>query len=777
MKANHILASAPATLQQCQHTMNASLHFFLLRLCKIPSVRLLTASILLFLSLCNPLCSASDLPTLQTALPDVNVAQNTAIPAVDLTAHFSVPGITGQVVQFTTTGKGAFNVELNSTAAPNTVANFLTYVNANSYANSIIHRLDKSLGVIQGGGYLNNASLSTIAKNAPINLENGDTLPNARGTLAMARASAPNTATSEWFINTTDNSTILPPASSSGYAVFGRVTGTGMTVVDSIAALPVPSGILTVTNSSTTSNFVTVDGTTLPANFGPGWGLLGSTVQSVAGNFVTLAGNANQTITSPTTVGWSRLGSPFSQLPVLAALPADNSVFLSNLVTERSIKVVPIFPSTLSVNVTTSSTNSAVVGVLNPPAGFGAGSSFMGSKVTGISGNSVSLQSNADRTITSSTAVPASKAAEDSVVTFSVVNTNHSLVAASVSGSALNLALRKDRGGVATVTVNATDTNGNTAQSQFLLTVSGGIVVTDDSSLASLTVSAGTLTPAFDAVTMDYAVSVPNATASIMLTPTVAVSTATVKVYGVTVTSGSASGAITLNVGDTVIPVLVTAPNGTTTQTYTVTVTRLAPQYTVTPSAGANGSISPSTVQTVNSGGSAAFTATPDSGYAVDQWIVNGTGVQAGGAGYTASNVTANTTVQVTFTLTAIGAWRLTYFGTSGNTGNAADSADPDRDGSNNLFEYVAGLNPASALSRFDVNVQEVAGQPAQVAIVFGPVIAGRTYVVKSKSSLADPQWALLGNFSTSDNGAIRTVTDLAANTGLKLYIVEITLP
>ena len=81
----------------------------------------------------------------------------------------------------------------------------------------------------------------------------------------------------------------------------------------------------------------------------------------------------------------------------------------------------------------------------------------------------------------------------------------------------------------------------------------------------------------------------------------------------------------------------------------TVQVTFSAVPYTVTPSAGANGTINPSTVQTVNSGGSAAFTATPNSGYMVDQWFVNGASVQPGGTAYTVSNVTATTTVQVTF--------------------------------------------------------------------------------------------------------------------------------
>src|SRR5207253_2174141 len=73
--------------------------------------------------------------------------------------------------------------------------------------------------------------------------------------------------------------------------------------------------------------------------------------------------------------------------------------------------------------------------------------------------------------------------------------------------------------------------------------------------------------------------------------------------------------------------------------------------YTVTPSAGANGSITPNTAQVVYSGGSVDFTAAPAAGYTVSQWLVNGS-VQIGATGdtYTVSNITANTAVRVTFT-------------------------------------------------------------------------------------------------------------------------------
>ena len=76
--------------------------------------------------------------------------------------------------------------------------------------------------------------------------------------------------------------------------------------------------------------------------------------------------------------------------------------------------------------------------------------------------------------------------------------------------------------------------------------------------------------------------------------------------------------------------------------------------YTVVPSAGANGTVSPSIPQTVNPGGSVTFTATPNTGFAVDQWIVDGSVVQSGGSVYILTNVSANTTVAVTFAQTTL---------------------------------------------------------------------------------------------------------------------------
>ena len=462
----------------------------LLRLRMVPGMRFPTISVLLILSLCSPLLSAGDLPTLSSPLPDINVAQNAVIPAVDLTTKFTT-GITGSVVQFVTRGVGAFNVEMDSVAAPATVANFLYYANANRFTNnSIIHRTDKPLGVIQGGGYYidtttnpNSYQLAAIPTTNPIALEANDTLANKMGYIAMANGGDPNTTYNQWFINVTDNSLTLPSASNSGYAVFGRVTGTGMDVVNFIFSRQVPGGNVIVTQSSKTSTAVTVNPASVPSHFGPGWVLLGSIVQSVgSGGSVTLAGNANENISFPGSRSFSLYLFPFNQLPVFNAIPATptSQIFLNNLITLSGIQQVPIFPTNLSVTVTNCSTSNNSVQVSSPPTGFGIGSSFLGSIVTSVSGNFVSLLHNADRTIPngSSIPVPAGVAFESSVVTFSVINTNPDLAVASVSGSMFNVALRPDRGGFADITVTATDSNGNSAQSKFHLTATGGTVAT-----------------------------------------------------------------------------------------------------------------------------------------------------------------------------------------------------------------------------------------------------------------------------------------------------------
>jgi len=132
------------------------------------------------------------------------------------------------------TNVGEFCMELLPESAPGTVANFLDYVQSGDYTNSMIHRSEPNF-VIQGGGFvLTQTSLDQVPVRAPIANEYNQ--PNLRGTVAMARVgSNANSATSQWFINLRDNTT-LDTRPEGGFTVFARIIK-GMDVVDGIAAL------------------------------------------------------------------------------------------------------------------------------------------------------------------------------------------------------------------------------------------------------------------------------------------------------------------------------------------------------------------------------------------------------------------------------------------------------------------------------------------------------------------------------------------------------------
>ncbi|WP_058302785.1 cadherin-like beta sandwich domain-containing protein [Gorillibacterium timonense] len=130
--------------------------------------------------------------------------------------------------------------------------------------------------------------------------------------------------------------------------------------------------------------------------------------------------------------------------------------------------------------------------------------------------------------------------------------------------------------GANTVTVVVTAEDGTTTQT-YTITVtrdSAPPVASNDATLSGLTLSEGTLAPAFASGTTGYTASVGNAVTSLTVTPTVNEAHATVTVNGTPVASGSASGAITLSEGANTVTVVVTAEDGTTTQPYTITVTR-----------------------------------------------------------------------------------------------------------------------------------------------------------------------------------------------------------
>ncbi|MDE1950653.1 MAG: peptidyl-prolyl cis-trans isomerase [Burkholderiales bacterium] len=140
-----------------------------------------------------------------------------------------------QKVKLATTA-GDIVIELDAAKAPRSVDNFLHYVRDGHYDGTIFHRVIPGF-MIQGGGLT--PDLAEKPTRAPIPLESRNGLTNKRGTVAMARTMAPNSATSQFFVNVVDNA-FLDQANSrdgNGYAVFGKVVA-GMEVVDRIAAMP-----------------------------------------------------------------------------------------------------------------------------------------------------------------------------------------------------------------------------------------------------------------------------------------------------------------------------------------------------------------------------------------------------------------------------------------------------------------------------------------------------------------------------------------------------------
>lgn len=130
-----------------------------------------------------------------------------------------------------TTNKGNITIELDEAAAPKTVANFLHYVNAGHFSNTIFHRVIKDF-MIQGGGFEPNMSQKPTDQTVENEAKNG--LKNDKYTIAMARTSAPHSASAQFFINTKNNSFLDYPGQDGwGYAVFGKVTE-GQDVVDQI---------------------------------------------------------------------------------------------------------------------------------------------------------------------------------------------------------------------------------------------------------------------------------------------------------------------------------------------------------------------------------------------------------------------------------------------------------------------------------------------------------------------------------------------------------------
>ncbi len=133
-----------------------------------------------------------------------------------------------------TTNLGKITAELDAEKAPKTVANFLTYMNAGHYNNTIFHRVIDGF-MIQGGGF--EPGMKQKAADTTVENEANNGLKNEPYTLAMARTSDPHSASAQFFVNVKNNAFLdYPGQDGFGYTVFGKVTE-GKEVVDAIRAV------------------------------------------------------------------------------------------------------------------------------------------------------------------------------------------------------------------------------------------------------------------------------------------------------------------------------------------------------------------------------------------------------------------------------------------------------------------------------------------------------------------------------------------------------------
>ena len=160
-----------------------------------------------------------------------------ALVLLPLLAAFTVSAQSPSPRVAVKTSMGTFTIELHEKEAPETVRNFLAYVDEGFYAGTIFHRVIEDF-MIQGGGL--DREMSRKKTRDPIANEAMNKLKNRAGTVAMARTSAPNSATSQFFVNVVDNPMLDyrdTSAEGIGYCVFGKVVE-GMEVVEKIRSVP-----------------------------------------------------------------------------------------------------------------------------------------------------------------------------------------------------------------------------------------------------------------------------------------------------------------------------------------------------------------------------------------------------------------------------------------------------------------------------------------------------------------------------------------------------------
>lgn len=236
----------------------------------------------------------------------------------------------------------------------------------------------------------------------------------------------------------------------------------------------------------------------------------------------------------------------------------------------------------------------------------------------------------------------------------SVITVNGTTVTSGSASGSISLSV-----GSNTITISVTAPDNLTTKT-YVITVTRAAAVSNDSTLRSLTISAGTLSPSFSSGISSYTDSVINAVSSLTVTPTASQSASIITVNGTVVTSGSASSLINLGVGSNTITIGITAPDGSSSQSYIITVTRAAPassgDNTLSSLVVSSGSLTPTFSGNVTSyrnsvaNGVVSVTVTPTVNESHATVTVNGTVVTSGSASGSISLNVGDNTVNIVVT-------------------------------------------------------------------------------------------------------------------------------
>lgn len=474
----------------------------------------------------------------------------------------------------------------------------------------------------------------------------------------------------------------------------------------------------------------------------------------------------------------------FNNTPTATITPASATTFCSGGSVVLNANTAPgytylWYKGGVSTGITTASYTATTTGSYTVQVSYGTCS--VTSAATAVTANNCANADLANLTISTGTLSPAFAAATIAY-TVSVPNATTSMtvtptlsdVLASVKVNGVTVASGSPSSAIAlavgsnVITTVVTAQNGTTTKT-YTITVTRA--ASNNANLSNLVPNSGTLTPAFAQATTAYTISVPNTTTSMTVTPTVADATATVKVNTVTVASGTPSSAIALAVGSNVITTVVTAQDGTTTKTYTITVTRAASNVTTLSNLVASaGALSPSftalttsyTVSVPNATTSTTVTPTLTDSNAVVR--VNGVIVSSGTASSAiALNVGANVITTLVTAQDGVSTRTYTITVTRAASSNANLS---------NLVPNSGALTPvfAQATTSYTISVPN-----GTTSITLTPTVADATATVKvntvtvASGSPSSPIALAVGS------NVITTVVTAQDGTTTKTYTVTVT--